>query len=78
MPVRCRRSRTGEAQWPGRLRRAPRKRRPQPGVRAERRTDETSVAGYVAITYVDALGNGGCTVHVAAMFDVTGPVSPLP
>jgi hypothetical protein len=40
------------------------------------KSDETSITGYVATTYVRDLGNGRCTVHISAMFDVTGPPGP--
>ncbi len=37
------------------------------------KSDEAVITGYVATTYIDDLDNGGCTVHIASMFDVAGP-----
>jgi uncharacterized protein YndB with AHSA1/START domain len=35
------------------------------------KSDDRSVSGYVATTYVDSDEGGGCTVHVVSMFDVS-------
>lgn len=37
------------------------------------KSDEPGITGYVATTYVDERADGGCTVHLTAMFDVTDP-----
>jgi hypothetical protein len=37
------------------------------------KSDDRTVSGYVASTYVDDLGSGACTVAVVSMFDVDHP-----
>lgn len=37
------------------------------------KSDDGSVTGYIASTYVDDLGSGTCTVSVVSMFDVDDP-----
>ncbi len=37
------------------------------------KSDDQSVTGYVASTYVDAIEGGGCAVHISSMFDVRDP-----
>jgi Polyketide cyclase / dehydrase and lipid transport len=37
------------------------------------KSDEPSITGYVATTYVADLADSGCTVHLSTMFDVTNP-----
>ena len=39
------------------------------------KSDDPGVTGYVATTYVDSDEGGGCTVHVASMFDVSDPAA---
>ena len=37
------------------------------------KSDDPSVSGYVATTYVDSHEGGGCSVHLVSMFDVSDP-----
>jgi uncharacterized protein YndB with AHSA1/START domain len=43
-----------------------------------RKSDDRSVTGYVASTYVDETEGGYCTVHISSMFDARDPAGRAP